>query len=91
MAITLSVSWELLRQYCQCIDLLLVGLHVKADFVACVQVDIALHVIRSVGKVEHLLWEVTPMSNFVKGSYTPFNPKTILHSRPTIKRMHCGG
>jgi len=36
-------------------DLLLVGFHVKADFVACVQVDISLHVIRGVSKVEHLL------------------------------------
>lgn len=36
-------------------DLLLVGLHVKANFVTCVQVHITLHIIRSIGKVEHFL------------------------------------
>lgn len=37
----------------------LVGLHVEADFVTSVQMDIPLHIIRGVGEVEHLLWTVT--------------------------------
>lgn len=45
-------------------DLLLVGLHVKADFVTCVQVDIALNIINGVGKIEHFLWTVTPAPDF---------------------------
>lgn len=36
-------------------DSLLVGLHVKADFVPRVQMDVALHIIRGVGQVEHFL------------------------------------
>lgn len=45
-------------------DLLLIGLHVKADFVSSVQVDITFYIIRGIGKVEHFLWKV-PQSNLV--------------------------
>lgn len=50
-----------------CKDLLLVGFHIKADFVTSVQVDISLHIIRGVGKVEHFLWKVKTVANFLKG------------------------
>lgn len=36
--------------------LLLIGINVKADFVTSVQVDVSLHIVRGIGKVEHLLW-----------------------------------
>lgn len=45
-------------------DLLLIGIDVEADFVASVQVDVPLHVVRGVGKVEHFLWKVTATSDF---------------------------
>lgn len=51
-------------------DLLLIGIDVEAHFVASVQVDVPLHVVRGVGKVEHFLWKVTATSDFC-----PQNPE----------------
>lgn len=39
--------------------LLLIGLHIEADFVPRVQMDISLHVIRSICKVKYFLWKDT--------------------------------
>lgn len=76
-----SASWELLYKTILAWyeDLLLVGLHVKADFVACVEVDVTLYIIRSVGKVEHFLWKVTPVSNFVKWLGTHLLNQKLFH------------
>lgn len=39
--------------------LLLVGFHVEAHFVTRVHMDGSFHILRRVGKVEHLLWTIT--------------------------------
>lgn len=43
--------------------LLLIGINVEADFVASVQVNVPLHIVRGVGQVEHFLWKVTATSD----------------------------
>lgn len=58
--------------------LLLVGIHVKTDFVACVKMDVTLHIIRSVGKVEHFLWKARPLSKY-KGFRTNLLTSILFH------------
>lgn len=73
------------------VNSLLVSLHIKADFVTSVQVSIALHIISSVGKVEHFLRKSNPLSSLdIRDGMRPASINHIyeirkLHSRWSLR------